>query len=160
MVKVKNKPEVRKGSISQWHKSGISRESRKKEFKTKPTGGISKMKSYSSTTITIVTSRDTEICIYYYCYYHLLQVFWFVCSVSSCIASFSFASDVSPIKNVEPYETAANNAADEEKNNEQEYTAELIKNYTLKTLNDTEEIWYYDGKLGIFLVAVNVKTPL
>ena len=74
--------------------------------------------------------------------------------------SFSFASDVSPIKNVEPYETAANNAADEEKNNEQEYTAELIKNYTLKTLNDTEEIWYYDGKLGIFLVAVNVKTPL
>ncbi|HYX55967.1 MAG TPA: hypothetical protein VE818_07390 [Nitrososphaeraceae archaeon] len=73
------------------------------------------MKSYSSTTITIVTSRDTEICIYYYCYYHLLQVFWIVCSVSSCSASFSFASEVSPIKNVEPYETAANNAVDDEK---------------------------------------------
>src|SRR4051794_9384179 len=54
---------------------------------------------------------------------------------------------------VEPYETtsAANNAADNEKNNEQDYTDELIKNYTLKTLNDTEEIWYYDIKLGIFI---------
>src|SRR5436190_14032264 len=51
---------------------------------------------------------------------------------------------------VEPYETAANNQK-EEGEGEEDYTTQLIKEYNLKTLNDTEEIWYYDSKLGTFL---------
>lgn len=46
---------------------------------------------------------------------------------------------------VEPYETAA--AAD----NQEDYPDVLIKEYILKTLDDTDEIWYSDSQCGIFL---------
>ena len=50
---------------------------------------------------------------------------------------------------VEPYETE-----NKSKNNDtaiEDYAAELIDDYTLKTLNDTDEIWYYNDEAGIFL---------
>jgi P4 family phage/plasmid primase-like protien len=34
---------------------------------------------------------------------------------------------------------------------EEDYPAKLIKSYTLKTLSDTDEIWYYDSLRGIFM---------
>lgn len=40
------------------------------------------------------------------------------------------------------YETAANN---------DDYAAELIESYNLKTLNDTDDVWHYDSKRGIFV---------
>jgi putative DNA primase/helicase len=46
---------------------------------------------------------------------------------------------------VEPYETAA--AAD----NLHDYPDVLIKEYILKTLDDTDEIWYYNSQCGIFV---------
>jgi putative DNA primase/helicase len=50
---------------------------------------------------------------------------------------------------VEPYETAA--AAAAATDNPEDYPDVLIKEYILKTLDDTEEIWYYHSKRGIFL---------
>jgi hypothetical protein len=53
--------------------------------------------------------------------------------------------------------TAKNAVDDNENNDEQEeedqedYAAKLIEYYTLKTLTDTEEIWYYDSNYGIFM---------
>ena len=44
---------------------------------------------------------------------------------------------------MEPYQTNDNEYKD--------YATELIEGYTLKTLDDTEDIWYYDSKLGVFL---------
>jgi P4 family phage/plasmid primase-like protien len=47
-----------------------------------------------------------------------------------------------------------NNGSNDSQDQDQEiqdYPGKLIKSYTLKTLNDTEEIWYYNSERGIFV---------
>lgn len=39
----------------------------------------------------------------------------------------------------------------------EDYPSRLIEDYTLKTLRDNEEIWYYNEKRGIFM-PTNLQT--
>ena len=56
---------------------------------------------------------------------------------------------------VEPYQTADNSGQNGEGEGKEElpkdYSDKLIELYILKTLNDTDDIWYYDTKNGVFV---------
>jgi hypothetical protein len=54
---------------------------------------------------------------------------------------------------VEPYETADNSGQNEngERRIGEDYADELIKLYIPKTLQDTDDIWYYNSKSGVFV---------